>query len=88
MPRPSQNASAVAECLGRLGVIGFDENRIALWQVHDEKPNLLLDAAQHHGRLAKVCLGMAWWMRQRHEHFLAHLPARPNLGPEPNSRAA
>jgi hypothetical protein len=44
-------------------------------QVEHEEAGLLLDTADHHHRLAKVGLGVARRVRQRHEHFLAALLA-------------
>jgi hypothetical protein len=61
---------AVAERLGRLSMIGLHEDRVALRQVHDEEPDLLLDAAQDHDSLAEIRLGMPGRMRQRDEDFL------------------
>jgi hypothetical protein len=57
--------------------IGADEARVALRQVEGEEVRRLLDAADEHGRLAEVGLGMTGRMVQRHEH----LPAAPPLLP-------
>jgi hypothetical protein len=60
-------------------MIRLHEDRIALRQVDDEEPNLLLDTAENNDRLAEVRLGMAGRMRQRNEHLLPHLAARAHV---------
>jgi len=53
------------------GFLGEDhhERRIAVRQVHGQEVALLLDAVDHHDRLAEVDLGMTGRMDQRHEHL-------------------
>ena len=65
---------AVAEGLGRLRRIGDDEASIRVRQIECEKVNLAFDAPDDADRLAKVHLGMARRMHQRHEHLLRSLP--------------
>ena len=60
---------AVQECLGGLGWIGLDEAVVAVGQVDDETVGLTLHAANDHQGLAKVALGVARRMGQRHEHL-------------------
>ena len=49
--------------------VGLDEAAVAVGQVQHEVVGLLLHPADHHPRLAKVALGVAWRMSQRHEHL-------------------
>jgi hypothetical protein len=60
-------------------MIRLHEDRIALRQVDDEEPNLLLDTAENNDRLAEVRLGMAGRMRQRNEHLLPDLAPRAHV---------
>ena len=53
--------------------IGPHVAAVAMRQIEDEEASFLLDAADHHRRLAEIGLRMARRMRQRHEHLLAAL---------------
>ena len=66
---------AVHPGLGGRRRIGADEAGVAVRQVEGEEVRRLLDAADHHRRLAEVGLRMAGRMVQRHEH----LPAAPPM---------
>ncbi len=48
--------------------IGLDEERIRVRQRHRKVVQLALNAADHPERLAKINLGIARRVRQRHEH--------------------
>ena len=64
---------AVDPGLGHRRRIGPHVAAVAMRQIQHEETRLLLDAADHHRRLAKVGLRMAGRMRQRHEHLLPTL---------------
>ena len=70
---------AVQEGLGGLGRIGLYEAAVAVGQVQDEAVNLSLHRADYHQGLAKVTLGMARSVGQRHEHLPNTLPALPDV---------
>jgi len=72
---------AVAERLGRLGMIRLHEHRVALRQRHHEEPDLLLHSAKHDRRLAEVGLGVARRMGQRNKRLLQVLAPRANVIP-------
>ena len=59
---------------GRLRRIGDDEASVRVRQIECEKVNLAFDALDDADGLAKVHLGMARRMHQRHEHLLRSLP--------------
>ena len=61
---------AVEEGLDPLGRVGLDEAGIRVRQVEAEEVDLLPDTPDHRHRLAKVRLGVAGRMRERHEHLL------------------
>ena len=61
---PSRNASVV------LRRVGLDEAAVAVGQVQYEAVDLALHPADDHQGLAKVALGVARRMGQRHEHLL------------------
>ena len=50
--------------------VGLDEAPVAVGQVDDEAVGFPLHAADDHQGLAKVALGVARRMGQRHEHLL------------------
>jgi len=59
----------VAECLGRLGGVGLDEEGVRMRQGHRKIVQLAFDAADHADCLAKIHLGVPRRMRQRHKHL-------------------
>ena len=60
---------SVAERFRRLGWVGHYEDRVGMWQVHRKEVDLALDTTNHTNGFSKVCLGMPWRMRKRHEHL-------------------
>ena len=60
---------AVEEGLDPLGRVRLDEAGIRVRQIETEEMDLLPDAADHRYRLAKVGLGVAGRMGERHEHL-------------------
>jgi hypothetical protein len=71
----------VAQRLGRLGMIGLQENRIALGKVDHQNVDLPPDAAQHRPRLAEIRLSVTRRVRQRDEDLLQQKPTRPDVVP-------
>ena len=67
---------AVEKRLGRLGRIGLHEAGIRVRQVHAEEMDLLAHPGDHCDRFAKIDLGVARRVDQRHEHL-----ARRDAGP-------
>ena len=61
---------AIHPCLGYRRRIGPNVTRIAVRQVKREEVGLLLDPADEHHGFAKIRLGMARGVVQRHEHLL------------------
>ncbi len=60
---------AIAKGLGCLRRIGLDEERVRVRQRHCKVVQLAHDPANLAKRLTKINLGVAWRVRQRHEHF-------------------
>ncbi len=59
--------------------VGRNEAGVAVGKVHGEKMRPPLGAGDDRIRLAKVCLGMARRMRQRHEHLPQTTATFPNV---------
>ena len=70
---------AVQKGLGGLRGIGLDEAPVAVGQVDDEAVGLALHAADDHQGLAKVALGMARRVGQRHEHLTGPAAVLPDV---------
>ena len=64
---------AIHPGLGHRRRIGPHIASITMRQIQNEEAGLLLDAADHHSRLAEVGLRVSGRMRQRHEHLLPTL---------------
>ena len=64
---------AIDPGLGHRSRIGPHIAAVAMRQIQHEEARLLLDAANHHRRLAEISLRMARRMRQRHEYLLPAL---------------
>ena len=62
------------ESLGVLGGKGDHEAIVGMRQIETLEVRLLLDARDHHQRLAEIGLCISRRMRQRHEHFLVLQP--------------
>ena len=70
---------AIHPGLRRRRRIGPHETAVAVWQVHDEKVGLLLDATDHHDGFAKIRLRMPGRVDERNEHLPAPPFALPNV---------
>ena len=60
---------AITKGLGCLRRTGLDEERVRVRQRHCKVVQLAHDPANLAKRLTKINLGVAWRVRQRHEHF-------------------
>src|SRR5664279_4114584 len=70
---------SVAEGFRRLRRICNHEDRVGMRQVHRKEMDFALDAADYANGFAKIYLGMAWRMRERHKHLLRPLAPPGNI---------
>ena len=70
----------VAKGFGGLRWIGLHKAGIAVGQINRQEVGFALHSPYHHQCLAEVCLAMARWMRQRHEHLPHPQPPLLHVG--------
>ena len=69
----------VAKGFGGLRWIGLHKAGIAVGQINRQEVGFALHSPYHHQCLAEVCLAMARWMRQRHEHLSGLATTLPDV---------